>query len=133
MTAKSMLPYVESTSAIRAMFEEGTRMAKEFGAENVYDLSLGNPSVPAPPQVNQAIREVVDQVDPLTLHGYNKSNCGYEDVRADVAEHLNRLHGTSFTSENIIMTVGAACGINVAIKTLVDPGEEVLTFAPYFG
>ena len=133
MTAKSMLPYVESTSAIRAMFEEGTRMAKEFGAENVYDLSLGNPSVPAPPQVNQAIREVVDEVDPLTLHGYNKSNCGYEDVRADVAEHLNRLHGTSFTSENIIMTVGAACGINVAIKTLVDPGEEVLTFAPYFG
>ena len=133
MTAKSMLPYVESTSAIRAMFEEGTRMAKEFGAENVYDLSLGNPSVPAPPEVNQAIRDVACEVDPLALHGYNKSNCGYEDVRAVVADHLNRLHGTCFTSDNIIMTVGAASAINITIKTLVDPGEEVLTFAPYFG
>ena len=133
MTARSMLPYVESTSAIRAMFEEGARMTREFGAENVYDLSLGNPSVPAPPEVNKAIKEVVDEVDPLALHGYNKSNCGYEDVRTVVANHLNSLHGTSFTCENIIMTVGAASGINIAIKTLVDPGEEVLTFAPYFG
>ena len=133
MTAKSMLPYVESTSAIRAMFEEGTRMAAEYGAENVYDLSLGNPNVPAPDEVNRAIKDVVDEVDPLDLHGYNKSNCGYEDVRATVADHLNRLHDTDFSSGNIIMTVGAASGINIAIKTFVDPGEEVLTFAPYFG
>ena len=132
MTAKSMMPYVEGNSAIRAMFEEGARMAKEFGRENVYDFSLGNPSVPAPAEVNQAIRDILDEEDSLYVHGYNQSNSGYEDVRTIVADHLNRLHGTAFTAENIIMTVGAASGLNVAIKTLLDPGDEVLAFAPYF-
>jgi len=132
MTARSMMPYVEGNSAIRAMFEEGARMAKEFGPENVFDFSLGNPSVPAPPEVNQAIRDILDEEDSLLIHGYNQSNSGYEDVRSTVAEHLNKLHGTSFTSQNIIMTVGAASGLNVAIKALVDPGEEILAFAPYF-
>ena len=132
MTAKSMMPYVEGNSAIRAMFEEGARMAAEFGAENVYDFSLGNPSVPAPEEVNQAIRDILEEEDTLLIHGYNKSNSGYEDVRQAVAEHLNELHGTDFSSENIIMTVGAASGLNVAIKALVDPGEEILAFAPYF-
>ena len=132
MTAKSMMPYVEGNSAIRAMFEEGARMAAEFGAENVYDFSLGNPSVPAPEEVNQAIRDILDEEDTLLVHGYNKSNSGYEDVRQTVADHLNELHGTNFSFENIIMTVGAASGLNVAIKALVDPGEEILAFAPYF-
>ena len=126
------MPYVEGNSAIREMFEAGARMAEEIGAENVYDFSLGNPSVPAPKAVDQAIREILDQEDPLYIHGYNQSNSGYEDVRTVVADHLNKLHGTSFTSRNIIMTVGAASGLNVAIKTLADPGEEILAFAPYF-
>ena len=132
MTARSMMPYVEGNSAIRAMFEEGARMAKEFGPENVFDFSLGNPSVPAPPEVNQAIRDILDEEDSLMIHGYNQSNSGYEDVRTTVANHLNTLHGTDFTAKNIVMTVGAASGLNVAIKTLVDPGEEILAFAPYF-
>ena len=132
MTAKSMMPYVEGNSAIRAMFEEGARMAAQYGAENVYDFSLGNPSVPAPEEVNQAIRDILEEEPTLLVHGYNKSNSGYEDVRQKVAEHLNELHGTHFASENIIMTVGAASGLNVAIKALVDPGEEILAFAPYF-
>ena len=132
MTAKSMMPYVEGNSAIRAMFEEGARLAAQFGRENVYDFSLGNPSVPAPPEVNQAIKDIVDEEDTLLIHGYNQSNSGYEDVRQTVADHLNRLHGTAFTSANIVMTVGAASGLNVAIKTFVDPGEEILAFAPYF-
>ena len=127
-----MMPYVEGNSAIRAMFEEGARMAAEFGAENVFDFSLGNPSVPAPPEVDDAIRSILAEEDTLLVHGYNKSNSGYEDVRQTVAEHLNMLHGTSFSSKNIIMTVGAASGLNVAIKALVDPGEEILAFAPYF-
>lgn len=132
MTAKSMMPYVQGNSAIRAMFEEGARLAEQYGKENVYDFSLGNPSVPAPAQVNQAICDIIKEEDTLMVHGYNQSNSGYEDVRQTVAEHLNRLHGTSFTAQNIIMTVGAASGLNVAIKTLVDPGEEILAFAPYF-
>ena len=132
MTAKSMMPYVEGNSAIRAMFEEGAKMAKKYGRENVYDFSLGNPSVPAPAEVNRAIKDIVDEEDSFLVHGYNQSNSGYEDVRQTVAKHLNRLHGTSFGSENIIMTVGAASGLNVAMKTLLDPGDEVLAFAPYF-
>lgn len=132
MTAKCMMPYVEGSSAIREMFEAGSRMAAEIGAENVYDFSLGNPSLPAPKAVNQAIKDIVDQEDSVFIHGYNKSNSGYEDVRRTVAEHVNKLHGTSYDAKNIIMTVGAASGLNVAIKTLVDPGEEILAFAPYF-
>ena len=127
-----MMPYVEGNSAIRAMFEEGARMAAQFGKENVYDFSLGNPSVPAPEEVNQAIHDILNEENTLLVHGYNQSNSGYEDVRQIVAEHLNELHGTHFTSGNIIMTVGAASGLNVAIKALVDPGEEILAFAPYF-
>lgn len=132
MTAKSMMPYVEGNSAIRAMFEEGARLAAMYGKENVYDFSLGNPSVPAPPEVNQSIMDILNTEDPLLVHGYNQSNSGYEDVRQTVAEHLNKLQGTAFTAKNIVMTVGAASGLNVAIKTLVDPGDEILAFAPYF-
>ena len=132
MTAKSMMPYVEGNSAIRAMFEEGAKLADKFGKENVYDFSLGNPSVPAPDEVNLAIKEILENEDTLMVHGYNQSNSGYEDVRQTVAGHLNELHNTHFTAENIIMTVGAASGLNVALKTLVDPGEEILAFAPYF-
>ena len=132
MTAKSMMPYVEGNSAIRAMFEEGARLAEKYGKENVYDFSLGNPSVPAPEGVNTAIMDILREENTLMVHGYNQSNSGYEDVRQVVAEHINRLQGTNFTSENIIMTVGAASGLNVAIKTLLDPGEEILAFAPYF-
>lgn len=132
MTAKNMMPYVKGNSAIRAMFEEGARLAEKYGKENVYDFSLGNPSVPAPDKVNESIRAIVEEEETLMIHGYNQSNSGYEDVRRTVAEHLNQLHGTAFTAHNIIMTVGAASGLNVAIKTLVDPGEEILAFAPYF-
>lgn len=132
MTAKNMMPYVRGNSAIRAMFEEGARLAEKYGRENVYDFSLGNPSVPAPEEVNLAIKEILDKEDTLQIHGYNQSNSGYEDVRRTVAEHINRLHKTDLGSENIVMTVGAAGGLNVAMKILLDPGEEVLAFAPYF-
>ena len=90
MTAKSMMPYIEGSSAIREMFEAGARMAAQFGEENVYDFSLGNPSIPAPPQVEEAIRDILETEDPLHLHGYNKSNSGYEDVRSAVAARINK-------------------------------------------
>lgn len=132
MIAKNMKAYVEGSSAIRAMFEEGARLAGEFGKENVYDFSLGNPSVPAPAEVNRAIVDILKEEESIYVHGYNQSNSGYEDVRWTVAESINKKYGTAFTAENIIMTVGAAGGLNVIFKTLMDPGDEVIAFAPYF-
>ena len=131
MISEKMKQLASNNSVIRAMFEEGQNMAREFGAENVYDFSLGNPSVPAPAAVKDAIREILDQEDSLMVHGY-MSNVGYSDVRQAVAESLNRRFGTDFHENNIIMTVGAAGGLNVILKTLLNPGDEVLTFAPYF-
>lgn len=133
MIAEKMKNMVANSSAIRAMFEEGNRLAGIHGAENVYDFSLGNPNVPAPQAVKDAIYEILKESDPVELHGYTNSNSGYADVRQTVAESLNRRFGTAFCGENIIMTVGAAGGLNVILKTLLNPGDEVITFAPYFG
>ncbi|MCD7746632.1 MAG: pyridoxal phosphate-dependent aminotransferase [Lachnospiraceae bacterium] len=131
MISEKMRPFLANNSAIRMMFEEGKQMAALYGADKVYDFSLGNPNVPAPEKVNQAIKEILDEEDPLFVHGY-MSNAGYPQVRAAIAENLNRRFGTSFTERNLIMTVGAGSGLNVAFKTVLDPGDEVITFAPYF-
>ena len=132
MISEKMKGYVENGSAIRAMFEEGKKMADRFGAENVYDFSLGNPNVPAPAEVKNAIGRILENEDALMVHGY-MNNAGYEDVREAVAASLNQRFETDFHKENILMTVGAAGGMNVLMKTLLNPGDEVLTFAPYFG
>ena len=131
MIAEKMKPYVKNNSAIRMMFEEGNRLRAIYGPENVFDFSLGNPSVPAPDCVRQAIIDLVNEEEPTVLHGY-MSNAGFEDVRQTIAESLNRRFGTSFAAKNLIMTVGAASGLNVAFKTILNPGEEVIVFAPYF-
>ncbi|MBS6764710.1 MAG: pyridoxal phosphate-dependent aminotransferase [Clostridium sp.] len=133
MISKKMETMVANSSAIRAMFEEGNRLAGIYGAENVYDFSLGNPNVPAPEAVKDAIRELLDEENPVVLHGYTNSNAGYEDVRQAIAESLNKRFGTYFESKNITMTVGAAGGLNVILKSLLNPGDEVIAFAPYFG
>ena len=133
MISKKMENMVANSSAIRAMFEEGNRLAKLYGAENVFDFSLGNPNVPAPAAVKKAIREILEEEDPIVLHGYTNSNAGYEDVRQAVAESLNERFGTAFAAHNITMTVGAAGGLNVIFKALLNPGDEVIAFAPYFG
>ena len=132
MIADKMKVLVKNSSAIRAMFEEGKIMAAKYGAENVYDFSLGNPNVPAPVQVKEAIIEEAEKEDPIVLHGY-MSNAGYEDVRQAVAESINKKFDTAFSAKNIIMTVGAAGGLNVILKTLLNPGDEVIAIAPYFG
>lgn len=132
MISDKMIGFVQGSSVIRAMFEEGKNMAKEYGADNVYDFSLGNPNVPAPNMVSDAIKDIINEEDSVFVHGY-MSNSGYEDVRSEIAKSLNRRFETAFTENNIIMTVGAAGGLNVILKTLLNPEDEVITFAPYFG
>ena len=132
MVSKRIEKALQGNSAIRAMFVEGKEMAKKYGAENVYDFSLGNPATPAPEALNQAIRDLLEEEDSLVLHGYME-NSGYEDVRAAIAANLNERFGTDFHAENIVMTVGAAGGLNIIFKTILDPGDEVIVFAPFFG
>ena len=131
MIAEKMKPFVQNNSAIRMMFEEGNRLRAKYGANKVYDFSLGNPSVPAPDCVREAIINLVNNEEPTVLHGY-MSNAGFEDVRETIAQSLNRRFGTAFSAHNLIMTVGAASGLNVILKTILNPGEEVIVFAPYF-
>lgn len=132
MIAKKMAKYVAGSSVTRAMFEEGKKMAAKFGAENVYDFSLGNPSVEPPKAVREQMIAILKEESPNKIHGY-MNNAGHEEVRQAIALSLNQKFGTSFGQKNIIMTVGAAGGLNTILKTLIDPGDEVIAFAPYFG
>lgn len=129
--SKEMEKLLAGGSVLRIMFEEGKKMAREYGAENVYDFSLGNPSVPAPEAFTQALKDVIDENDPFALHSY-MNNAGYEETRQAVADDLNKRFGSSYGYENITMTVGAANAIVAAMKVLIDPGDEVVVFAPYF-
>ena len=132
MISDAMMDHVAHGSAIRAMFEEGKQMADKYGAENVYDFSLGNPYTPAPEEIKKAILDIINEESPVVVHGY-MNNAGFPEVREKIAEDLNRRFGTAFAAENLIMTVGAAGGLNVILKTLLNPGDEVLTFTPFFG
>ena len=126
-----MLKLVNGSSAIRAMFEEGKKLAAIYGAENVYDYSLGNPSVEPPLEVKKAIYHILETEEPNLVHGY-PNNSGFEDVRQAVAEHLNKKFGTAFSFENIVMTNGAAAALNIIFKCILNPGDEIITFAPFF-
>lgn len=131
MISEKMKPLVQNNSVIRMMFEEGKRLAAIYGAENVYDFSLGNPNVPAPAEVEEAILEILKEEESTFVHGY-MSNAGYEDVRETIAQSLNEKFDTRFGMRNILMTVGAASGLNIVLKTLLNPEDEVIVFAPYF-
>lgn len=131
MVSDKMKGLLAGSSVIRAMFEDGKRLAKEYGSENVYDFSLGNPFSYPPEKLKTVIKSLVDETNPTFLHGY-MNNSGYEAVREKIASSLNKRFGTDFSFKNIIMTVGAAGGLNVAFKTILSPGDEVITFSPYF-
>ncbi len=132
MISEKMKKLVKNSSAIRAMFEDGKKLKAELGEENVYDFSLGNPSILPPSTVKDAMKNVIDSEDEMILHGY-MNNAGFEDVRRAVSNSINKKHGTEYTENNIIMTVGAAGGLNVALKALIDKGDEVIVIAPFFG
>lgn len=131
MVSKQILEDLKKGSAIRAMFMEGKALAEKVGAENVYDFSLGNPCTPVPKAYTQAMLDIIREEDTLSLHGY-MDNAGYPQVRRLVADSLNRRFDTSLDEGNILMTAGAAGALNVILRTLLEPGEEVMVFAPYF-
>ncbi len=133
MISDKMRKAVEGGSQIRAMFKAGKEMAAKFGEDNVYDFSLGNPYTPAPKEFADSIRKCLDEYENNSgfLHGYT-DNEGYEDVRQAIADNLNSRFGSSYAARNIAMTVGAASGLNAILKTILNPGEEVIVLCPYF-
>ena len=131
MISERLKPLMANNSAVRQMFEEGNKLRAKYGKENVFDFSVGNPDAPVPAEINQAVKDIIDETPVMELHGY-MSNAGFPDVRAAIANHINEEQGTAFTENNILMTVGAASALNIALKTILNPGEEVVIFSPYF-
>lgn len=119
-------------STIREIFEYGNARAKEIGRENIFDFSIGNPNVPAPDAVRRTLLSLVENTDPVALHGYTSAQ-GAEPVRAKIAESLNRRFGTAYHAGSLYMTVGAAAAISICFKALAcSPEDEFIVFAPFF-
>ncbi len=131
MISDKMKKLVENNSVIREMFEEGRILKEKYGEENVFDFSLGNPSVDVPKEVNDAIYSILKEEEQNLVHGY-MSNEGYKDVRESISNSLNKRFGTSFSYNNFIMTSGAASALNITLKSILNKDEEVIVFAPYF-
>jgi aspartate aminotransferase len=128
--AQKITGFMENSSWIRKMFEEGIRLKKEFGEENVFDLSLGNPVIEPPEEVRKALIESARD-ESHGLHRY-MPNAGLADVRAVIAESLSPECKVELSANDVVMVCGAAGGLNITLKTLLDPGDEVIIFAPYF-
>ncbi len=128
--AKKIDNLIAKQSWIRKMFEEGARLKAEHGAQNVYDFSLGNPNIPPPEKFKEVLKDTVDSIGPGD-HGY-MPNMGYPQVCAAVAEYLSKEQQVNITQKEVLMTCGAAGGLNVILKAILDPGDEVITPAPYF-
>ena len=130
MFSEKIMSNLIRSSWIRAMFEEGEKLRKIHGADRVYDFSLGNPDIEPPPAVKEALKRMVLSDIPK-LHGY-MSNAGYPNVRTSIADRLKTESGLPVTYENIVMACGAGGAMNVVLKTLLNPDEEVIVFSPYF-
>ena len=128
---EKMLELGEKSSVIREIFEYGNRRRAEIGEENVFDFSLGNPSVPAPDCVNEAIKKALDTESSVSVHGYT-SAAGDMKTRRAVAEYLKKTYGASLEAENIYMTCGAAASLTSSLNAICVPGDEVIAFAPFF-
>jgi aspartate aminotransferase len=128
--SKKIAELMKNSSWIRAMFEESERLKKEFGAENICDFTLGNPVAEPPRELKEELARITS-LDTKGMHRY-MSNSGYEEVREEIARFYRDKTGLPFTREHIIMTVGAAGGINVVLKAILDPGDEVIVLNPFF-
>lgn len=129
--SQRMLNLGTARSEIREAFAFAQARAAEVGAENVDDFSIGNPSVPAPATVAEAVHKLVDAIDPIKLHGYTPAQ-GDGQARGALAEDLNRRFGTNYTADNFYLTAGAAGALCCALSALSCPGDTFITFAPYF-
>jgi aspartate aminotransferase len=128
--SKAISKSMRDSSWIRAMFEEGEKMKKIHGPENILDFTLGNPVMEPPARLKEELVRLVTSDDP-GMHRY-MTNSGYEDVRAEIAEFHSQRTGLPFTRDHIVMTVGSAGGMNVVLKSLLDPGNEVIVLTPFF-
>jgi len=128
--SKQVEIYIERSSWIRKMFEDGLELKKKFGEDKVFDLSLGNPDLPPPVEVKETLEEIVKNYDP-SYHRY-MPNAGFPFVREVMAKKVTQEQGVKVSSEEIVMSCGAAGALNVIFKTLLNPGEEVLFPSPYF-
>lgn len=118
-------------SVIREMSAAGHKMGEEIGYDNVFDYSLGNPSVPVPQEMNDVIKAIIDESDPLSLHGYSEGH-GILTVRKQIAEYLAKTYDMPYTYDHVFMASGAAGALAHAFRAVVCPGEEIITFAPFF-
>lgn len=132
VVSEKMYELGSKRSAIRELFEYGKKRAAVVGVENVYDFSLGNPSIPAPECVNETIRRLTEELDSSSLHGYTSAQ-GDAATREAIAAYLNRTYGTSFGADNLYMTMGAAASLSICFKALTTSAEdEFITIAPFF-
>lgn len=131
MINKKMQALGQTRSVIRELFEYGKKRKAEVGAENVFDFSLGNPSVPAPQSVTDAINDILQNTDPVMLHGYTSAQ-GDFGVRQAIADNINERFDAGVCADDIYMTVGAAASLTISLKALTVDGDEVITFTPYF-
>ena len=131
MIAQHYKDMLGAKSVIRQISEWSTARGAEIGYENVFDYSLGNPSVPAPQKFTDVCLDLLEHVDPVTLHGYTPT-LTLPDVRAKVAESLNRRFGMDYTGDHIFMTTGAAGALAHAVRCIAVPGQNIVTFAPFF-
>ena len=128
--AQKIKGYMEKSSWIRKMFEQGALLKAQHGAENVFDFSLGNPNLEPPAAVHRVLASILDQPQP-GLHAY-MANAGYVETRKAIAGFLSGEHDLAFSENEVIMTCGAAGALNVVLKALLDPGDELIVLAPYF-
>jgi len=128
--AQKMSQFMEKSSWIRKMFEEGAKLKAQYGAENVFDFSLGNPNVEPPSEFSETLIAYLNEPRPMK-HGY-MPNAGFPEVRERIAEYLKKEQGTQISEDEVIMTCGAGGGLNVVFKAILNPGETVLCPSPYF-
>ena len=131
MANESMAALGKHRSVIREIFEYGNRRRAEIGAENVFDFSLGNPSIPAPAAVTEAMERLVRETDPVALHGYTSAP-GAPAVREKIAAAIRQRFGVAADKDDLYLTCGAAASLTIALKALVTPGERVVCPAPFF-